>query len=187
MSFVGNAGGYLGLFLGYALLNLPDFLQDAYNWINGKRKETPKFRIARPNGTVWNEDGKFEEKRNLRKWEQLFVYISSIIQSYIAWFQKNSYLLTLHDFELIYILELGNQYETNINSCNISNTIWWYDIYFIYLYSILTANISRIFCICVRILKQLMFLDFSETWYEEVTKDYIVHCRAKHGFCVCLF
>ena len=67
MSSVGNAGGYLGLFLGYALLNLPDFLQDAYNWINGKRKETRKFRIARLNGTVGNEEGKFEEKRNLRK------------------------------------------------------------------------------------------------------------------------
>ena len=52
MSFVGNAGGYLGLFLGYALLNLPDFLQDAYNWINGKRKETRKFRTARLDGTV---------------------------------------------------------------------------------------------------------------------------------------
>ena len=59
--------------------------------------------------------------------------------------------------------------------------------YYIYLCSIFMANIIRIFYICVRILKQLMFLDFSETWYEEVTKDYIVHCRAKHGFCVCLF
>ena len=25
--FVGNAGGYLGLFLGYALLNIPDFIE----------------------------------------------------------------------------------------------------------------------------------------------------------------
>ena len=34
--FVGNAGGYLGLFLGYTLLNVPDFLQDTYNWIKDK-------------------------------------------------------------------------------------------------------------------------------------------------------
>ena len=34
--FVGNAGGYLGLFLGYTLLNVPDFIQDTYNWIKEK-------------------------------------------------------------------------------------------------------------------------------------------------------
>ena len=37
--FVGNAGGYLGLFLGYTLLNVPDFLQDTYNWAKAKYKE----------------------------------------------------------------------------------------------------------------------------------------------------
>ena len=31
--FVGNAGGYLGLFLGYALLNVPEIVQGAYNWL----------------------------------------------------------------------------------------------------------------------------------------------------------
>ena len=36
--FVGNAGGYLGLFLGYTLLNIPDFLQDTYNWIKQNSK-----------------------------------------------------------------------------------------------------------------------------------------------------
>ena len=28
--YVGNAGGYLGLFLGYALLNVPELLHGAY-------------------------------------------------------------------------------------------------------------------------------------------------------------
>ena len=31
--FAGNAGGYLGLFLGYALLNVPDLLWAAFSWI----------------------------------------------------------------------------------------------------------------------------------------------------------
>ena len=31
--FTGNAGGYLGLFLGYALLNVPDLILAAYDWI----------------------------------------------------------------------------------------------------------------------------------------------------------
>ena len=31
--FLGNAGGYLGLFLGYAVLNVPELLQEAFNWI----------------------------------------------------------------------------------------------------------------------------------------------------------
>ena len=30
--YVGNAGGYLGLFLGYALLNVPELLHAAYKW-----------------------------------------------------------------------------------------------------------------------------------------------------------
>ena len=29
--FPGNAGGYLGLFLGYALLHIPDLILTAYN------------------------------------------------------------------------------------------------------------------------------------------------------------
>ena len=37
--YIGNAGGYLGLFLGYTLLNVPDFLKDTYNRIIDKYKE----------------------------------------------------------------------------------------------------------------------------------------------------
>ena len=29
----GNIGGYLGLFLGYAALNIPELLQEAFNWL----------------------------------------------------------------------------------------------------------------------------------------------------------
>ena len=32
-SALGNAGGYLGLFLGYAILNVPEFLLTAFTWI----------------------------------------------------------------------------------------------------------------------------------------------------------
>ena len=31
--FKGNAGGYLGLFLGYAVLNVPELLQAVFNWM----------------------------------------------------------------------------------------------------------------------------------------------------------
>ena len=31
--FLGNAGGYLGLFLGYALLNVPELVQEAVVWL----------------------------------------------------------------------------------------------------------------------------------------------------------
>ena len=34
----GNAGGYLGLFLGYALLNVPDLVLGAYNWIKKMKR-----------------------------------------------------------------------------------------------------------------------------------------------------
>ena len=33
-SFIGNVGGYLGLFLGYALLNVPELFQRAINWLH---------------------------------------------------------------------------------------------------------------------------------------------------------
>ena len=35
-SLVGNSEGYLGLFLGYALLQIPEFLTTAYDWIKHK-------------------------------------------------------------------------------------------------------------------------------------------------------
>ena len=35
-NIIGNAGGYLGLFLGYALLNVPNLIQDAYNWAKNR-------------------------------------------------------------------------------------------------------------------------------------------------------
>ena len=43
--FLGNAGGYLGLFLGYAALNVPELLQEALklayvNWNVKKRAST---------------------------------------------------------------------------------------------------------------------------------------------------
>ena len=34
--FSGNAGGYLGLFLGYAVLNIPELLQVAFDWLHKK-------------------------------------------------------------------------------------------------------------------------------------------------------
>ena len=37
-NIIGNAGGYLGLFLGYALLNVPNLIQDAYNWAKNRNK-----------------------------------------------------------------------------------------------------------------------------------------------------
>ena len=36
---IGNAGGYLGLFLGYALLNVPELLRGALNWWNEKKNK----------------------------------------------------------------------------------------------------------------------------------------------------
>ena len=37
-SLVGNVGGYLGLFLGYALLNVPKLIQEAYDWVKNRFK-----------------------------------------------------------------------------------------------------------------------------------------------------
>ena len=37
--FTGNAGGYLGLFLGYALLNVPELFQGVLNWWNEKKNK----------------------------------------------------------------------------------------------------------------------------------------------------
>ena len=73
MCFTGNAGGYLGLFLGYTLLNVPDFLQEIYNWILGKRKKVRKFKRARQNRTVENKIGENEEEGR-KKTENCFVY-----------------------------------------------------------------------------------------------------------------
>ena len=42
---LGNAGGYLGLFLGYALLNVPTLLLDAYTWMEEKYKGRDMQRI----------------------------------------------------------------------------------------------------------------------------------------------
>ena len=36
---LGNAGGYLGLFLGYALLNVPMLLENFYNWMTNRSKQ----------------------------------------------------------------------------------------------------------------------------------------------------
>ena len=34
ISFVsGNTGGYIGLFLGYALLNVPELVQEGFTWV----------------------------------------------------------------------------------------------------------------------------------------------------------
>ena len=32
MRFLGNAGGYLGLFLGYAMLHVPELLRNGFKW-----------------------------------------------------------------------------------------------------------------------------------------------------------
>ena len=45
--YIGNAGGYLGLFLGYTLLNVPDFLKDTYNRIIDKYKEIRELKRNR--------------------------------------------------------------------------------------------------------------------------------------------
>ena len=37
--FLGTAGGYLGLFLGYAILNIPDLILDAHRWIKGRLRQ----------------------------------------------------------------------------------------------------------------------------------------------------
>ena len=34
-NFAGNAGGYLGLFLGYALLNVPELIMSFWDWLKG--------------------------------------------------------------------------------------------------------------------------------------------------------
>ena len=39
-AYIGNAGGYLGLFLGYALLNVPELALGAYKWVMEKCKGT---------------------------------------------------------------------------------------------------------------------------------------------------
>ena len=39
MRFAGNAGGYLGLFLGYTCLSIPEFVQNGYNWVCRKYRE----------------------------------------------------------------------------------------------------------------------------------------------------
>ena len=40
LGLFGNAGGYLGMFLGCALIQLPDFLYALYRWIYGRRYGT---------------------------------------------------------------------------------------------------------------------------------------------------
>ena len=62
--FVGNAGGYLGLFLGYTLLNVPDFIQDTYNWIKGKFKE---FRESKRNNLIHDVENGGKEQDTPRK------------------------------------------------------------------------------------------------------------------------
>ena len=46
--FTGNAGGYLGLFLGYALLNVPELFQEAVNWWNKKKNKGKKATYVIP-------------------------------------------------------------------------------------------------------------------------------------------
>ena len=62
--FVGNAGGYLGLFLGYTLLNVPDFLQDTYNWIKEKLKG---FRKSKRNHQIHDVEYGGKEQDTPRK------------------------------------------------------------------------------------------------------------------------
>ena len=65
--FVGNAGGYLGLFLGYTLLNVPDFLHDTYIWIIEKCKEYRELKRNHLNEDVENGEGKQKEEDTLNK------------------------------------------------------------------------------------------------------------------------
>ena len=44
--FLGNAGGYLGLFLGYAVLNIPDILQEAVDWLYSNRNAMKRKTIV---------------------------------------------------------------------------------------------------------------------------------------------
>ena len=46
-SLVGNMGGYMGLLLGYAVLNFPDLLRGIFNWAKGKDLEDkPRRKIS---------------------------------------------------------------------------------------------------------------------------------------------
>lgn len=54
--FEGNAGGYLGLFLGYTLLSIPEFVQNGYNWICRKYGEYQDLKR-----THFIEDGDMEQ------------------------------------------------------------------------------------------------------------------------------
>ena len=62
--FVGNAGGYLGLFLGYTLLNVPDFIQDTHNWVKEKFKE---FRESKRNHQIHDVEYGGKEQEAPRK------------------------------------------------------------------------------------------------------------------------
>ena len=46
-NIIGNAGGYLGLFLGYALLNVPEILSNFYNWIKGRQNAVERQKRKR--------------------------------------------------------------------------------------------------------------------------------------------
>ena len=59
---IGNAGGYLGLFLGYTLLNAPDFLEETYNWILEKYKGNHGSKRNCQSENDKNEDGQQDGK-----------------------------------------------------------------------------------------------------------------------------
>ena len=50
--FSGNSGGYLGLFLGYAVLNVPELLQKAFDWIYAKWNARKNEASVTP-GSAW--------------------------------------------------------------------------------------------------------------------------------------
>ena len=54
--FLGNAGGYLGLFLGYAALNVPELLQEGFDWIyaNWKARKRTVTITTVPSGEISN-------------------------------------------------------------------------------------------------------------------------------------
>ena len=70
---IGNIGGYLGLFLGYTLLNVPDFIQDTYNWIKEKFKE---LRESRRNRLIHDVENEGKEQDTPWKWYILIDYIT---------------------------------------------------------------------------------------------------------------
>ena len=61
LGLFGLAGGYLGLFLGYTLLNVPDFLKETYNRISDKYKEFREWKRNRVTEDTQGGEGPYQD------------------------------------------------------------------------------------------------------------------------------